>query len=297
MLESWSDDFVWPNYDGKTIANIPSTVAALLDVPFNGLPPLEGDLWHSVGGDVKRVVVILMDALGWNIVSKQTAPWRNWVDSADIKGQLTSVFPSTTVNALSTVWTGSAAGQHGLVGLRIFFPEYGVIGQMLSLSPEFHSAPDLLVNAGLDAVNFLATESVGTQFGRHGVQTFAIKGANIVDSALSKMHDRDITGECGYFTSADMLVQLRDILESSGDQKLYANVYWPFVDTLSHAHGPHSAHVAAETQTIFHQIQTILFDQLSAEAREGTVVFITGRPRSGRNTNRPARLHFRSSKA
>ena len=275
MFENWNSEFVWPDYNGGCIANIPSTVAQLLEVPFEGLPALRDELWQPVSGDVKRVVVILIDAMGWNIVNKQAASWRDWADSAEINGQMTSVFPSTTVNALSTVWTGNASGQHGLVGLRLFFPEYAALGQMLSLSPEFHRVPDALVKAGLNVTDFLATPGVGTKFAKSDVKTYAFKGNDIVDSALSKMHDRDITKEFGYYTVADMLTQLRELLESSGDDKLYANCYWPMVDTMSHAYGPHSDNVSAETADIFHQIQTILFDQLSAEAREGTVVFIT----------------------
>ena len=53
----WPDEFLPPDYSGGSIANVPATVAALLDVPFVGLPPLRNELWQSLAG-VKRVVHI-----------------------------------------------------------------------------------------------------------------------------------------------------------------------------------------------------------------------------------------------
>ena len=57
------DEFVLPDYTGNTIGNIPATVAALLNIPFTGLPPLR-DVWRPLAGDVRRVIVILLDSMG-----------------------------------------------------------------------------------------------------------------------------------------------------------------------------------------------------------------------------------------
>ncbi len=65
------DEFILPDYNGRSIANIPATIANLLDANFDGLPPLYDELWQPMGKDVKRVVVILLDAMGWNLYERE----------------------------------------------------------------------------------------------------------------------------------------------------------------------------------------------------------------------------------
>ena len=59
--------------------------------------------------------------------------------------------------------TIAAPAQHGLVGLHLFFPEYGTIAQMLSLSPDLRYYPDALIRAGLEPQTFLHWPALGQQ--------------------------------------------------------------------------------------------------------------------------------------
>ena len=117
------DEFIFPDYRSGSVANIPATVAALFDAPFEGLPEIKPSLWEPLKGDVRRVVVILLDALGLNLFDQYQDAFEWYVERAATVGRITSVFPSTTVAALSSLWTGVVPIKHGLVGLRLFFPE------------------------------------------------------------------------------------------------------------------------------------------------------------------------------
>lgn len=271
---SLPSEFVLPQYNGRSLANVPATVARLLDVPFKGAPPLEKQLWQPLGSDIQRVIVILVDALGWNLIQREQEALAPFLKKAQVVDTITSVFPSTTVNALSSVWTGTPPAQHGLVGLRLFFPEYAVLGQMIKFKPNFHDVPNALVKAGLKPKDFLAVPGAGGQFVRNRVAVHAFKGHEIVDSALSQMHGRGITADHGATTIADMLVQTCDLIEGNLDKKLFAYLYWPTVDTLSHAYGPFGKAVAAEAHAILHQIETILMEGLSTAGKAGTAVCI-----------------------
>jgi hypothetical protein len=103
-------EFVPPDYEGGTIANVPATVAALLEAPFAGLPPLRDELWRPLTG-VKRVVVLLVDAWGWNLLEQERDNLARLLGRTAVSGQVTSIFPSTTMAALSSVWTGTAPGE------------------------------------------------------------------------------------------------------------------------------------------------------------------------------------------
>jgi len=269
------NDFLPPDYEGGSIANVPATVSSLLGSPFSGLPPLYEPLWKPLAGRIRRVVVLLIDSLGWNMV-QQVSPEIDWLRSqAAVEGKITSVFPSTTVAALSSLWTGYAPAQHGLVGLRLFFPDEAILASMLRFSPTFASFPGSLAEAGVEPEAFLQVPGFAEQLSAAGIPSHAFKGRNIVNSSLSQMLDRGVQKVHGIVTAADLFVQMRELLETTAGTPLYVNAYWPAVDTLCHAFGPDHPSVAAEIRATFGLLKTEFLDRLSPAARNETALFIT----------------------
>ncbi|MCA9982396.1 MAG: alkaline phosphatase family protein, partial [Anaerolineales bacterium] len=163
---------------------------------------------------------------------------------------------------------------HGLVGLNLFFPQFGTVGQMLSLSPTAVRVPNSLVerDGGLDPQTFLAAPAIAEQFKQAGVVTYAYKPYEIIDSVLSKMHGRGVEKNIGVVSLADMLQQIKHQLEQPTSERLFISAYWPVIDTLSHVYGPHSPNVTAELNAITHQLQTLLLDALSPAAWQDTAI-------------------------
>lgn len=267
------DEFTLPDYAGGSIANVPATMAYMLGVPLNGLPSLPAALWQPLGA-VKRVVLLTLDGFGWNLFRARQELVTAVSQRATITNQLTSIFPSTTVAALSSLWTGSAPAQHGLVGLKLFFPEFAVSAGMLDFSPLFYKAHDALVDAGLNPETFLQHPGVGEQLGQAGIPTYAFKGKEIVNSVLSKMHGRGVTESFGVVSFADMLVQMRELMDKRAGERLFINAYWPTIDSISHYHTWQGTAVAAEVRAVFNQLQVDFFDALSDAARQDTAFFI-----------------------
>ena len=266
--------FLWPNYSSGSIGNVPATMAAMFKRPYSGLPSLPASFWQPLGDDIERVVLIILDAMGQNLLEQYGSPPAFSAETA-IFETMTSIFPSTTVAALSSYWTGTAPANHGLLGLKLFFPEYATAGQMLSFTPAFKRFPDALIDAGLKPEEFLQTEGVGDQFAQHGITTYALKGHHILESALSKMHGRGVQHNLGVVSFADLLVQTRTILETERGGPLFINGYWPSIDTLSHQHGWNGESVAAELRALFWQIEHELVGRLSRNARRGTVLLLS----------------------
>jgi hypothetical protein len=269
------DEFVRPSYNGRSIANIPATIAHLLDAPFSGLPRLEGELWQPMAEGITRVVVILLDAMGWNLYHQERSCFQEMLGETAVSGQITSVFPATTVAALSTLWTGFAPAQHGLLGFRLFLPDYAAVGQMITFTPAFGNYTGILVKSGLDPETFLPVPGFAQQLQTASVPTYSFKEQHLVKTPLSHMHGRGVKQEHGAVSFAHMLVQLRQLLEAQAGKKLCAVAYWPTIDTLSHYHNWQSPAVAAECRALIHQIRQELFMPLSAAARAGTALFIT----------------------
>jgi len=98
-----------PDYQGACVSNI---VPALLEHRMLG----EGWIPDRVL-DAEQVVLLVVDGLGWNqLVARQAlAP----VLAASQGQAITTVAPTTTAAALTSITTGAPPGDHGLVGYRI----------------------------------------------------------------------------------------------------------------------------------------------------------------------------------
>jgi hypothetical protein len=98
-----------PDYDDRAIINV---LVALREHGAQG--PL-ADLRAAVAG-ARSVVLVLLDGLGELQLDERavSAPWL----ASHRLAPITSVAPSTTASALTSITTGVAPGVHGLVGYR-----------------------------------------------------------------------------------------------------------------------------------------------------------------------------------
>ena len=102
---------VLPRYGAGSLPDI----VPVLCSPVRGAPHPDWMPAPVAGAD--RVVLLLIDGLGWNQLRERphVAP----VLSSMQGGPITSVAPSTTATALTSLTTGLAPGEHGLIGYRI----------------------------------------------------------------------------------------------------------------------------------------------------------------------------------
>ena len=268
---------VLPDYGGYSIANLTASLAAWLGTPPFGTTPLAAELTEPLGPDVRRVVVVLMDALGYlrfeNQLREPGSPWvRLW--QAGVLGALTSVFPSTTVAALTSLWTGRAPGEHGLLGYEMWLREYGVVANMIKFSPmAAGDTPELLFEAGFDPAKYLAVPTLGQHLAAAGIPVHAFVQFHITESGLSKMHLAGAKVH-GFYSPADLWVNLREHLQATAGQRQLCWTYWPMVDTLSHYYGPVTSRVEHETAAFARTMAEAFLEPLSPAARAGTLMVV-----------------------
>ena len=65
------------------------------------------------------VVVLVIDGLGWHQLQRYRSLAPSIAAAADAAGPITTVAPSTTAAALTSLTTGATPGEHGLVGYRV----------------------------------------------------------------------------------------------------------------------------------------------------------------------------------
>lgn len=65
------EGWVLPHYAGLSIGNLAATISALFGSPMAGaLPPLPDPIWTSRMPDLRRIILIVLDALGYRSLQK-----------------------------------------------------------------------------------------------------------------------------------------------------------------------------------------------------------------------------------
>jgi predicted AlkP superfamily pyrophosphatase or phosphodiesterase len=265
--------FVKPEYEGNSIANVPGTVARLLDAPSDR--PLKQNKIASFD-NVENVVLLLLDGLGSRLVSsaKETfgLPSFDHVFSNALQFPITSVFPSTTSTAMSSLHTGLTPQEHGVIGYTMFLGELGIVAQMLRFAP-VHGGRSLF-DMGLDAESFLDAKTVHERLNASGLRSTVYVPSYIVDSGLSRVTYRGAFVE-PHSSAADMLIRVRKNLESQIANSFHF-AYFPSPDTLAHTHGPFSEEYAAELDSISRLVELQLFQKLNRKVARNTVLIVSG---------------------
>ncbi len=257
---------VLPDYDGSGLANIPATIAQHfgLAAPLPALAP--GILPPALLDGVEVIATLLIDALGYDRLQLAMACGRAPHLSA-LRGRLgaslapvTSVFPPVTPVALTTMGTGLAPGQHGIVGDKRYDADLGAVVQALT----FVSVPDgrSLTSAGLDPAGWVARPTVFERLAGTGVGSVVLDAAAYEGSALSRINYRGARF-VGHHTLAELCANLRTAIAASVGPA-YLHAYWGELDTVGHSHGAGSDQYTAAVQAIDRTIGQILLDGLRA---------------------------------
>jgi hypothetical protein len=281
-LEALPDHFVLPNYEGYSIANLPATIAKLFGVELPGAaPPLLGrHEWSDLTEGVRRVILIILDAAGYSHfqrhLSEGNSLFRRFAEAGRVI-PLTSVFPSTTVVALTTLWTGHTPIEHGFIGTKMLLREQGVLANMLHLSPAMHGRSEELLDWGLDPETFVTTPSLADRLSAAGVETVAHTRASFLKSGLTKIFLRGMGDVKGYIGLSDLWINLRNTLtqHTSADKPLFVSAYWDNIDATGHVYGPGNEYIPTTMKHLAHSLEEIFWNSLSAKAREDTLLLIT----------------------
>ncbi|MDX9864106.1 MAG: alkaline phosphatase family protein [Anaerolineaceae bacterium] len=273
-------DAIHPHYHGYSLANLPSSICQWLGAPPFGAVPLKDKLHNSLGSQYKNVILILVDGLGLNWFEDQrqnnpalAAIWDDMLVQADL-APLTSVIPSTTATALTTLWTGAAAAEHGILGYEIWLKEYGMVANMILHTPiAYHGDFGGMSRAGFEAESFLTVPTLGPHMQQHNIQPYALMHRAIANSGLSRMHMKDVNVvPCR--TLEDQWYNVQHILAQPTDQNRYLYIYWSIIDELGHVYGSDDPRSAQEFINFSRSLADFL-KTLRAKTSEDTLVLLT----------------------
>lgn len=271
------DGHIHPKYEDQSIVNIPSTICRWLDLPGIGADALVPEITALLSGKIHRVILILVDALAFHRFDqwKGKAPvWKSLMKDG-ILAPLTSVVPSTTSSALTSLWTGVGPASHGIIGYEMWLKEYGLVANMITHAPiSFRGSTDSLKQAGFSVENFMPLPTFGSHLWNYGVKSYSFTHYAIANSGLSRMLMQDVDVQ-SFSTPASMWVSIRKLIESRPYERMYVWAYWGQVDGISHYNGPDDERAAAEFSHYSTAFQQFFLNQLSPQLRENTAIILT----------------------
>lgn len=289
-------DLVHPWYDGRSIVNIPSSICRILGAPSLGSPPLSEDLLQPLGSPAKNVIMLVVDGLALHRLQRWLEAgllpsWQRLIEGG-LLAPLTSIAPSTTAAALTSLWTGVPAAQHGIVGYEMWLKEYGIVANMIEQRPITYYHDGGLQLAGFNPAQFLPVPTLGTHLKQHGISTHAFQHYSIINSGLSGMFMPDVQVH-GFQTAAELWTKMRHLLEIDPDERKYVWTYWGVLDSLAHFQGPEDELLSAELAHFSQAFEQFFLDKLNAGVCGDTVVLITAD--HGHIVTNPGEPHYQAA--
>jgi hypothetical protein len=279
---SWfPEEFVWPRYDGYSVGNVPATLVQLLadeDAPTYCLPPLQPELLEGLTEGVERVVMVVIDGLGWQQLQRAFARDASLaLHGIAAQGRLlplTTIFPSTTNNVLATLRTGAAPLQHGLLAYTMYLREWQLAAECIGFSPLAQRHAVSLTAWGLDPETFLPVPSLAQLLERRGVPSYQLMASHLIRGPLTQMYFRGARHIYAYHSASNFWLTLRQMLQRHRRERCYVSAYWSAIDTLGHRNGPRDESGYEEVRAISYLMQTTFLDALSPADREGTLLLL-----------------------
>lgn len=272
-------DILLPNYDGFGLANLTPSISRWLGGPELSAPVFSDAILDQFAPKYKRVVLLLVDALGYNQLTSlmeqgQADFWKRNLAKGNLF-PITSISPSTTSTALTSLWTGSTPLEHGIIGYEMWVKSLSMVINTILHSPiTFWGDVGGLARAGFDPVGFLGIPAVGQQYTSSGIESHAFVPAIIANSGLSKMHHVG-TQLHGYTAESDFLANLRDLLNSRPNNRKFVYAYWSHVDSLMHRYGTYNERVTEQFKSFSDAFERILLSKLEPWSREDTLFLLT----------------------
>ena len=264
---------VKPDYHGYCLSNVPSTVLNLLGVGSRS-PTLPGDaLGSTETSHAENVILILFDGLGYREWTRQKGS--GFIDLISNRGNvrsITTVFPSTTAAALTTVSTGLTPQEHGLPEWYVYMKEVGEVIATLPFARAGEPGRDTLLGV-MDPLALFDGPTIFEQLKASGIPSVSFTNRVLAYSAYSKASRRG-SEVVPYISASDLSVSLRKQVEGSHGPRLFY-VYWSLVDTIEHVYGPNTEEAAVEASIISHALQEGFVSKLSRETARRTLVLAT----------------------
>ena len=274
--------FQLPDYSGTGLVNVASTVLELCGARGPADPPPLRGVEPALLEGVRSVLVLLCDGLGSDqlqrlALSGDTPFLARMLDRAaqHDAAQLidaTTIFPSTTAAAVTTMQTARTPQEHGNIAYFLWLEEFAAVAQMLRWGPAAQRRGSFFDDRAIDPRTFAKVPSIHKAIREHGGRSYVVEPEIFRNEAMTRMHAAEAT-YVGYLLPSTMGVRVRQLLDgrAEDDSPLYIYAYWAGVDTVAHWYGPRGPEHAAEAALLDRDLERALGDRPAGD----TLVILT----------------------
>ena len=219
------------------------------------------------------MILLLCDGLGYNEWTRQAS--KGFVGSISTKGSvrpITTVFPSTTAAALTTVSTGLTPQEHGLPEWYVYMEEIGDIIVTLPFSRVGDRGRDTL-EGEFNPKALFNGKTIFQQLREEGIGSTSLTSRMLAYTTYSTV-SRVGSELLPYNAASDLTVSLRHLVERSRGKNLFY-AYWSFVDTIEHIYGPDTDESEVEASLISHAFKEGFLSKLDRGAAKRTLMVVT----------------------
>jgi predicted AlkP superfamily pyrophosphatase or phosphodiesterase len=234
---------VLPDYVGGSILNLVAGLASHFGVD-TGHPPISISL--SLDG-VETVVLLIVDALGFrqcqrHLESGDLPTIARLLESGEaLLEPITSVFPTTTAAALTTLHAARTPAESGMLGYTLWIEALGASVEMIRFVDMARGGPVP------QPESILNVPSLYQRLAAAGVCCCAVCPAAHQGSALS--HALYFGAKYrSYVSPVAIPERVSEALSQVGPR--YVVAYWPDYDRICHHYGPASERARQEARTI-----------------------------------------------
>ncbi len=200
----------------------------------------------GLGYKHKKLCFILLDGLGWNIYERTGIKFRNEM-------KCTSVFPSTTSNALSSFFLNRYPGQHGIIGYQLYIRQLGSIVNILGYTSSAAYIRDSMERA-YPMSSIFNYESKITALNRAGYSTVNIIPAFINKTSFSTL----LYGNNNTDTYSNVFHSFYVLEDNLKQGKDFVSFYLPEVDQTAHKLGPYDQYTVESARYILQSLISIM---------------------------------------
>lgn len=274
--EKKKGEFIYPFYEKYCFSNIPSTILSFFGIKTKR-PILPPEVYESIlkGKKPTKIILLLIDGFGFNSWLKNSKNYElfNGFNQKGLVSPLTSIFPSTTASAITTINSGLTPQEHSLLEWFVYFKEIDKIIATLPFTAVGEEGQDKLLDQGVDPQVLFKEKTIYQVLAKSGVKSFVFNSKAYANSVYSKLvHEGDTP--VPFKNSSDLIVSLRKKLEEEKGPA-YFYIYWDALDSMAHHYGPDSEEYWAELTGISCIFEKELLEKIKRDAAKETLFIIT----------------------
>jgi hypothetical protein len=248
-----------PDYSGGSLVNLMQSISVGLSGIADETLGVLGLLDPAEVRAARGVLLVMIDGLGYHTYRRHGS----WL-TAHLRGSITSVFPSATSSAITTVHTGRSPAGHAVVGWNMHLPEAGGVTTLLPFRPRDSKVG--LSGRGFSVQSFVGAPPMTRTWAFDSVHVLPKQlASSAYSTAMAGTARRIPAGTLGQWTQ-------RTIDAVRGDPApRYVYAYWAELDSRSHRSGTNSAAARRHLR----EIERAVGRMITALAGTGTLIVVT----------------------